>query len=559
MSVTAFPVLARILSERKMLNSELGAFALGCAAVDDLVAWSLLAIVVGVVQSSGVGDFVQMMLELAVFALALWFFARKILARVLALRKGNIDYAFIVLVVGVLVSAWVTDRIGLELIFGAFLFGTFIPKTESKAMVAEVVHRIESVTLIILLPVFFVVAGLAVNIRAIGWGGLGALLLIIAAAIVGKFGGAAAAAKSFGLPTRQSLALGVLMNTRGLTELVILTVGLSLGVLVPQLFTLFVIMAVVTTLLTGPGFRLTYPDVILQAEIDRARRIALQGGAYSPLVVIGEAMVAARAAIALGCRLARAPGQVIAVRFLAKVSSANVYSGIAGDLIAVTGAMEEVKEVAGDAVEPIVQLTADWREDLAAVVNRNVADVAVVTRGDLVDILEAGIALPCDMLGIDPPEVPGFGGLAVLVGGGAEGDAAIEVGLRISLGGIAQDRQGEAIALIPASRSAIARCHRVQHRVTASMPGCVTVRRDWLESPPAGTEAMALIVGTTPHSVGAPPELAARWSGPVWLVAASSGPNRPSLQERFRRLEALADVPEGGDPEVTKTVKESGR
>ena len=365
----------------------------------------------------------------------------------LALRKGNIDYAFIVLVVGVLVSAWVTDRIGLELIFGAFLFGTFIPKTESKAMVAEVVHRIESVTLIILLPVFFVVAGLAVNIRAIGWGGLGALLLIIAAAIVGKFGGAAAAAKSFGLPTRQSLALGVLMNTRGLTELVILTVGLSLGVLVPQLFTLFVIMAVVTTLLTGPGFRLTYPDVILQAEIDRARRIALQGGAYSPLVVIGEAMVAARVAIALGCRLARAPGQVIAVRFLAKVSSANVYSGIAGDLIAVTGAMEEVKEVAGDAVEPIVQLTADWREDLAAVVNRNVADVAVVTRGDLVDILEAGIALPCDMLGIDPPEVPGFGGLAVLVGGGAEGDAAIEVGLRISLGGIAQDRQGEAIAL----------------------------------------------------------------------------------------------------------------
>ena len=89
MSVTAFPVLARILSERKMLNSELGAFALGCAAVDDLVAWSLLAIVVGVVQSSGVGDFVQMMLELAVFALALWFFARKILARCSPSAKGT--------------------------------------------------------------------------------------------------------------------------------------------------------------------------------------------------------------------------------------------------------------------------------------------------------------------------------------------------------------------------------------------------------------------------------------------------------------------------------------
>ena len=196
MSVTAFPVLARILSERNMLNSVLGAFALGCAAVDDVVAWSLLAIVVGVVKASGAGDFVRMILELVVFGIVLWCFTRKVLTRLLALGKGSVDFAFIVLVVGVLLSAWVTDRIGLELIFGAFLFGALIPKAEIETLVAEVVHRMESVTLIILLPVFFVVAGLTVNVRTIGWSGVGVMVLIILAAIAGKFGGASFARAS---------------------------------------------------------------------------------------------------------------------------------------------------------------------------------------------------------------------------------------------------------------------------------------------------------------------------------------------------------------------------
>ena len=293
------------------------------------------------------------------------------------------------------------------------------------------------------------------------------------------------------------------MNTRGLTELVILTVGLSLGVLVPQLFTLFVIMAVVTTLLTGPAFRRVYPDEILHTDIARARRMALARGAYSPLVVIEEAPGANRAALALGRRLCRGPGRVTAVRFLEKSTSVNSYSGIAGDLIKVTGAVEALEEVSKSGVEPIVQLSEDRCADLIALAERDVFDVALVAKEELMALLAREVQIRCDLIGIDTIAEPSLGSFVILVDGGVEADAAIEAGLRAAT---KESGQSDPVYLVPGSRTEVARCHRVQHRTTASTGRSVTNGRDWSDEPPEGAVTLTLVVGTSTvgHSCGGP-------------------------------------------------------
>jgi Kef-type K+ transport system membrane component KefB len=251
MSVTAFPVLARILVSRGLASSSIGVVALGCAAVDDVTAWCLLAVVVGVVNADLSSASLTFGLTAAYVALMLAV-VRPGLGRALDRRGGDVTRTVLaVVLVAVLLSSLATELIGIHAIFGAFLMGAVIPPRSRIAR--EIVHRLEDLVVVLLLPIFFAYTGTRVKIGLLAspveW-----LLcaLVVVTACAGKFGGTALAARATGIGWRDAAALGTLMNTRGLVELVVLNIGLDLGVLSPTLFTMFVVMAVVTTAATSP-------------------------------------------------------------------------------------------------------------------------------------------------------------------------------------------------------------------------------------------------------------------------------------------------------------------
>ncbi len=292
MSITAFPVLARILADRGMYRTQIGALTLASAAVDDVIAWSLLAIVVAVIDSSGLLDFPLIVGESVIFVILMFVVVKPLLARLgpAYQRIGRLTPDMMaILIVGFLLSAFVTSEIGIHLIFGAFVFGAIMPRKNTHAMLNEVLERFETVSVVLLLPVFFVLTGLNVDVGGLGLGLLASLLLILAVAIGGKVIGASFAARFAGrLSLRKSLAIGTLMNTRGLTELVILTIGREKGVLDDQLFTMLVVMAVVTTIMTEPILRLVYPDRLLQRDIEEASRAAPEVASHRVAVVVED-------------------------------------------------------------------------------------------------------------------------------------------------------------------------------------------------------------------------------------------------------------------------------
>jgi Kef-type K+ transport system membrane component KefB len=281
MSITAFPVLARILTERGLHRSGVGALALTCAAIDDVLAWSLLAVVVAV--GSAAGDpwqVVQILGLTAAFALVVLLVVRPLLTRLVPWyrRSGRLTPEILgVVLVLLLVSAWVTEKIEVHALFGAFLLGTAMPRRGAEGLTREILEKVETVSLTLLLPVFFVVTGLRVDIGGVGWTGAVELVGILVVAIGGKFVGAYVAARCSGVPSRQAGAVGLLMNTRGLTELVILTIGVELGVLDQDLFTLMVIMALVTTAMAAPLLERVYPARL--AEQDRLAEERSRGAA----------------------------------------------------------------------------------------------------------------------------------------------------------------------------------------------------------------------------------------------------------------------------------------
>lgn len=254
MSVTAFPVLARILTDRGMQKTRMGTIALACAAVDDVTAWCLLAFVVGMAQSNPTSAAVTVALTLAylVFMLAVV----RPLAVKLAKRYEQPSLVgqntLALLCVALLLSALATELMGIHALFGAFILGAVIPHDSGLARAA--LDKLEDVVVVLFLPAFFAFTGLRTQLGLVD--GLAEWLicgLIILVASLGKFGGTFAAARATGLSWRESAGLGVLMNTRGLMELIVLNVGLDLGVLSPTLFAMMVIMAVVTTLATTPA------------------------------------------------------------------------------------------------------------------------------------------------------------------------------------------------------------------------------------------------------------------------------------------------------------------
>lgn len=262
MSIAAFPVMARILTERQLLSTRVGTMAIACAAVDDVTGWTTLAQIVILIRATqsatpwwitvgGAITFAVTML-LVVRRLTPWFqFDFE--------KNGRVtDNALAGMLVLMFSSAMVTDWLGIHQLFGAFLLGAVMPK--SSAFVHHVASKFESLTVVLLLPLFFAYTGLRTSIGVLKDPSVWPYaLLVLAVAIVGKLGGAGFASRLTGLPSREALALGILMNTRGLMELVILNIGLDIGVISPAVFSMMVVMALVTTFMTSPLLDWVYP------------------------------------------------------------------------------------------------------------------------------------------------------------------------------------------------------------------------------------------------------------------------------------------------------------
>ncbi|MUN35165.1 cation/H(+) antiporter [Actinomadura sp. NEAU-AAG5] len=254
MSVTAFPVLARILSDHRMAGTRIGTLAMASAAVDDVLAWCMLAYVSALVTSDGdPSELGTIALRSAVYVALMFAAVRPLLRALVARLTGAEQWRTLlgVLCAGALLSAWATTWIGIHAIFGAFLFGFVTPREPAERLVEHVRRPLEHLSLI-LLPVFFIVTGLGVDIGGLHGTQYLELALIILVACAGKIVGAAAPARLAGMTWRETGTLGLLMNTRGLTELIILNAAVGLGVLDGQMFTMMVLMALVTTALAGP-------------------------------------------------------------------------------------------------------------------------------------------------------------------------------------------------------------------------------------------------------------------------------------------------------------------
>jgi Kef-type K+ transport system membrane component KefB/nucleotide-binding universal stress UspA family protein len=272
MSITAFPVLARILIERDLLKTKVGAITIVCAAVDDVTAWCLLAFVVAIVGTADVAGATRTLGLVVVYVGVMLFAVRPLLRRLSAMvdRSGRLSQNLVAVVfVLVLASAAATDAIGIHAIFGGFMMGAILPK--DALFTRELVEKLEDFTVVFLLPIYFAYTGLRTRIGLLDtpalWLECG---LVIAVATLGKFGGSAVAARLTGLGWREASALGVLMNTRGLMELIILNVGYDLGVISPALFAMMVLMAIVTTLATTPILAGLYPPERFRAELAAA-------------------------------------------------------------------------------------------------------------------------------------------------------------------------------------------------------------------------------------------------------------------------------------------------
>jgi Kef-type K+ transport system membrane component KefB len=392
MSITAFPVLARILSERGMHRVPTGVLSLACAAVDDVFAWALLAVVVAVTVGGSATGVLQILLWTVIFALVMFLVVRRLLTRLLAAftRADRLTPEMLALVlVGVLVSAWVTEEIGIHFIFGAFVFGVVMPRAGAAQLTHEITEHIEQLSVLLLLPVFFVVTGLGVDVGGVGLTGLGELGLILLVAISGKFLGAFGAARALRVPRRQSTTLGVLMNTRGLTELVILNLGVQLGVLDGEMFTLLVIMAVVTTVMTSPLLRVVYPPRVLQRDIVAAERAALGlVEAYTVLVVVDDTRDGVALTGLAGDLVGReSPAQLVLLRMIPRPRPLEVGSGLGAELGLIAAAGDELRrlspvaEARGLAVSVAARFSDDPWTDVAEQAGTVQADLVLVRAG----------------------------------------------------------------------------------------------------------------------------------------------------------------------------------
>jgi Kef-type K+ transport system membrane component KefB len=464
MSITAFPVLARILTERRMLKGQVGSLTIGCAAIDDVSAWFLIALATTIAVSGSFGVVVRTIAEAVAFVLVMALVVRRVLARMATAfdEVGQIPSGwFAAIVVGVLLSAYITEAIDIDVIFGGFIMGMVMPR--HARLTEEVTRRVEDFVVTLLLPLFFVYTGLKTNITLLDRPELWLITAgLVVLAIVGKLAGAAIAARVSGFNTRASLVIGTLMNTRGLTELIVLNIALEVGAISSILFTALVIMAIVTTLMTGPMLKLLDPrneyGTTIEDELAGAAAIAAREHPGLPpaersILVASHTDAALERLIELAKPLARSAPQrdLILARLVEPPRGAGVRGGLQTENLQLEEASQAVAQarerLAADGVRARgVALTSSHPgTDLAHVAEREPVDLVLtegrrrligesVPLGDVSVLLEqaecdvavliAKESAPID-LGPDAPVLVPFGG--------AEHDwAALELGSWLS-------------------------------------------------------------------------------------------------------------------------------
>jgi nucleotide-binding universal stress UspA family protein len=258
MCITAFPVLARIVQERKLTRQPIGVMAITVAAIGDVVAWCILAVVIAVAKAGNISQSFMTIGLSVVYILVMIYVVKPIMQRVgqvYASREAMVKPIVAIVFLLVLVSSLITEAIGIHALFGAFMAGVVMPENLNFKRVFT--EKMEDISLVILLPLFFVSTGLRTEIGLINTGHLWMICGVITlVAIAGKFGGTLLASRYVGMTWNHSIVLGILMNTKGLMELIILNIGYELGILGPEIFTMLIIMAVLTTVLTGPALTL---------------------------------------------------------------------------------------------------------------------------------------------------------------------------------------------------------------------------------------------------------------------------------------------------------------
>jgi len=457
MSITAFPVLARILVERRMLKRPVGAMAIGAAAVDDVTAWALLAVAIGVGQAAlgseegSVGlTLLRIVLLTILFCALMALVVRRMLARVSDAydEAGHVPSGWIAAIfVGVLLSAWVASAIPVAAIFGAFVMGMIMPRRAE--LTHDVTRRFEDFVTTVLLPLFFVTTGLKVQVglldRPILWV---ITLALIGVAVFCKWVGAMVAARYTGMRWRESAVIGALMNTRGLTELIVLNIGLELHLVTPRLFTMLVLMALVTTFMAGPALRLLDPRREFSAPPEEELQEAEAAGPRPERAVLVAPQDERNldALVALGEPLARSepPRELILARLLAPSRAAT--GGLRTTERDVAEATRELtrrrEELSGRGVvaravaftsatagEDLVRLAGEQNVDLVLLDGRRPLVGGSVPRGDVGIVLQEA---PCD-IGVlvereGRPPLVGPDGPVVVPFGGADHDwAALEL------------------------------------------------------------------------------------------------------------------------------------
>ena len=462
MSITAFPVLARILAERRMIKRPVGALAIACAAIDDVTAWFLIALATAVAASGTFGDVLKTIAEAAAFTLFMVLVVRRVLARMATAfdEVGRIPSGwFAAIIIGVLLSAYITQEINIAFIFGAFIMGMVMPR--HARLSEEITRRIDDFVVTLLLPIFFVYTGLRTNVGLLDRPELWLITLaLIAIAIVGKLAGAAIAARVAGYDWRASAVIGTLMNTRGLTELIVLNLALDAGAISNTLFAMLVIMAVVTTLMAGPLLKLLDPKNEygrgVEDEFADAALAAVQAHPELPVpersILVApqtDAAIGQLVALAEPLALSVPPRELIIARLVRppRGAGAGVRAGLQSENLALeraTRAINDTRErLASDGVvaRGVALTSTNVGSDLAHIVDREPIDLVLtegrrrligegVPLGDVGELMEhasSDVAVLVAKEG-DPIKL-GPDAAVVVPFGGAEHDwAALELG-----------------------------------------------------------------------------------------------------------------------------------
>jgi K+:H+ antiporter len=464
MSITAFPVLARVLVERRMLKRPVGALTLAAAAIDDVTAWLLIALATAIAAAGSASEVLITIALAVVFCAFMGAAVRPLLNRASTAydEAGRVPGGWIVLIfTGVLLSAFATEEIGVALVFGGFVMGLVMPR--HAGLTEDVTRRVEDFVVILLLPLFFVFTGLRTDLGLLARPELIALTLaLLGVAVFGKVFGAAMAARVTGLDWRSSAVVGTLMNTRGLTELIVLNLALEQGVISEALFAMLVLMALITTLMTTPMMNVLDPTNELGAPVEEELELAREVSAaefpalvppQKSILVAPQTNAALEQLASLSAPLARSepPRELILARLVTPPRGAAVRGGLQTENRLLEEATKELNEKReelarqGIAVRSVAFISLDSGQDLSRLAQGEDVDLVLidgrrpllgegVPRGEVGEVLRDA---PCDVAVLvakeDERVLPDEGAAVIVPFGGAEHDwAALELGAWIS-------------------------------------------------------------------------------------------------------------------------------